>query len=117
MELALGEVTSDFGLPEWLSKPRASTQETEERLGAEKIAKSPAVFKTVKEAVDELMGQQQAVPTAPTGILPSEVTTIPLVELPKILAKAKETAKLAALQSQLGIINEAIRLRKLEDKK
>ena len=52
MEVALGEVTSDFGLPEWLSRPRASIPDTDKQRGIEEMAKSPAIFKTIQEAID-----------------------------------------------------------------
>ncbi len=55
LELALGEVTSDFGLPEWLSRPQASTPEGEVKKQAEAVAKSPAVKESVEKAVSEVL--------------------------------------------------------------
>jgi len=52
LEIALGEVTSDFGLPEWLSRPRASIPDTDKRRDIEEFAQSPQIYKTVQEAVD-----------------------------------------------------------------
>lgn len=50
LELALGEVTSDFGLPEWLTKPQATTPEEGERRAKEEIKK---IADTATEAVQE----------------------------------------------------------------
>ncbi|KKN75204.1 hypothetical protein LCGC14_0383630 [marine sediment metagenome] len=53
LELALGEVTSDFGLPEWLSRPRASIPGTDKQRGIKEAADSPEITKKIFSTVDE----------------------------------------------------------------
>lgn len=60
LELALGEVTSDFGLPEWLSRPQASIPETDKRRDTEDVANSPEMFKSVEDAVNAALIRVEA---------------------------------------------------------
>ncbi len=113
LTISLGEVTSDFGLPQWLSRPQPSVPE--------KVVDGATIEESVQAAVDKALYRPwEATPpevTKPKAPTEPSITTIPLVELPQILREAKATAKLATLQAQMDIFNEAIRLRKLEDKK
>ncbi|KKL51439.1 hypothetical protein LCGC14_2295470, partial [marine sediment metagenome] len=52
LELALGEVTSDFGLPEWLSRPRASIPDTDKQRDVKEAADSPEITKKIFSTVD-----------------------------------------------------------------
>lgn len=63
LEVALGEVTSDFGLPEWLSRPRASIPETDKIKDLETTLQSPQIHKTIQDAVDSAMRQQAGLPS------------------------------------------------------
>jgi len=73
LELALGEVTSDFGLPEWMARPQASIPETDKRRDAQEFANSPEMKEQVYETVDEAI--KAAMVAVPRGIqieLPSQ---------------------------------------------
>lgn len=86
LELALGEVTSDFGLPEWLSRPQASTPEQEKK----EVAKSPEVKETIQKVIEEEIRKATVTPPEPSeagiagpgvtprvGFDPGKVTTPP----------------------------------------
>ena len=85
LELALGEVTSDFGLPEWLSKPQPSTPE--------KVVDGAVVEESVQKAIDKLLKG----PTPPVtetglpGVTMPFTTTMPTPEKMAELAGMSQT--------------------------
>lgn len=86
---ALGEVTSDFGLPEWLSSPQPSVQKSEKETLEEAIKRAEKAFAESPDAqrIDRMerimMEMKKAPPEAPE--VPSEVAG----RLADAIAKAK----------------------------
>ena len=71
LEMALGNVTSDFGLPEWTARPRASTPEREQEKVVEEMGIPKIVERHVQKRAEEYYEQQAALragePAAPTA--------------------------------------------------
>ncbi len=80
LELQLGEVTTDFGIPQWLSAPQPA------------VAKTKAdEFKTIEEAIDSALKDERVVIPSPRP-LPRD-TDLPPIEKPGQIPKRepKET--------------------------
>ena len=89
-ELALGEVTSDFGLPEWLSRPRASIPDTDRQRDIKEMADSPQIRKSIQEAIDTELKKH------PGFTREVESTMSPAVGLPEAEPFTGATAKVTA---------------------